>query len=41
MDTYSFIVYITANDIYKDISQDAEIRFDTANYELDDLEEKK
>ena len=41
MDTYSFILYITANDIYKDISQDAEIRFDTSNYELDDLEEKK
>ena len=31
----SFIVYIKADNIYKDIAEDAEIRFDTSNYELD------
>ena len=35
MDTDSFIVYIKANDIYKDIAEDVETRFDTSNYELD------
>ena len=35
MDTYSFIVYIKTNDIYKDIEEDVETRFDTSNYELD------
>ena len=34
MDTESFIVYIKADDIYKDIA-DVETRFDTSNYELD------
>ena len=29
MDTDSFIVYIKTNDIYKDISEDVETRFDT------------
>ena len=33
MDTYSFIVYIKTDDIYKDISEDVETRFDTSNYE--------
>ena len=35
MDTDSFIVYIKTDDIYKDIAEDVEIRFDTSNYELD------
>ena len=35
MGTDSFIVYIKADDIYKDIAEDVETRFDTSNYELD------
>ena len=35
MDTDSFIVYIKANNIYKDIAEDVETRFDTSNYELE------
>ena len=35
MDTNSFIVYIKIDDIYKDIAEDVETRFDTLNYELD------
>ena len=35
MDTDSFIVYIKADDIYKDIAEDVETRFDTSNYELE------
>ena len=35
MDTASFIVYIKTNDIYKDIAEGVETRFDTSNYELD------
>ena len=35
IDTDSFIVYIKADDIYKDTSDDIETRFDTSNYELD------
>ena len=34
MDTGSFIAYIKIDDIYKDTSEDVEIRFDTSNYEL-------
>ena len=29
------IVYIKAEDIYKDIAEAAETRFDTSNYELE------
>ena len=29
-----FIVYIKAEDIYKDIAEDVETKFDTSNYEL-------
>ena len=29
------IVYIKADDIYEDIAEDVETRFDTSNYELD------
>ena len=35
MDTNGFIVYIKTDDIYKDIAEDVETRFDTSNYELD------
>ena len=35
MDTDSFIVYIKRDDIYKDIAEHVETRFDTSNYELD------
>ena len=35
MDTDSFIVYIRTDDIYKDIAEDLETRFDTSNYELE------
>ena len=31
MDTESFIVYIKADDIYKDIVEDVETRFHTSN----------
>ena len=31
----SFIVYIKIDDIYKDIAEDVETRFDNSNYELD------
>ena len=37
MDKDSFIVYIKTDDIYKDIAEDVETRFDTSNYELDRL----
>ena len=32
--THSFIVYIKARYIYKDIAKDVETRLDTSNYEL-------
>ena len=35
MDTDSFIVYIITDDIYQEIAEDDEVRFDTSNYELD------
>ena len=35
MDINSFIVYIKTDDIYKDIAEDVETRFDISNYELD------
>ena len=35
MDTGSFIGYIKADDIYKEIAKDVETRFYTLNYELD------
>ena len=34
MDKDSFIVHIKEDDIYKDILEDVETRFDTSNYEL-------
>ena len=35
MDTESFIVYIKTDNVYKDIAEDVETRFDTSNYELE------
>ena len=35
MDTYSFIVYVKTDDIYKDIAEDVETRFDLSSYEID------
>ena len=35
MDTGSFTVSIKIDDIYKDIAEDVETRFDSLNYELD------
>ena len=34
IDTDIFIVYIKSDDIYKDITEVVETRFDTSNYEL-------
>ena len=34
MDTDSFIIYINTEDIYEDIGDDVEKRFDTSNYEV-------
>ena len=36
MDTGSFIVYVKTDDIYKDIAEGVETRFDTSNYETDE-----
>ena len=33
--TDSFIVYIKTDDVYKDIAEDMETRFDTSNYKSD------
>ena len=42
MDTEKrLIVYLNADDIYKDIIEDVETRFDTSNYELDRALPKK
>ena len=35
MDTDTFVGYIKTDDIYKDIVEDVETRFDAKNYELD------
>ena len=35
MDIDSFIVYIKTKDIYADIAEDVETRFDTSKYELE------
>ena len=35
MDTDSLIVFIKADDIFKDITEDVETRFDTSSYELE------
>ena len=35
LDTDSFTIYVKTNDIYKNIAEDVETRFDTSSYELD------
>ena len=35
MDTDNFIVHVKTDDIYKEIAEDVETRFDTSNFELD------
>ena len=35
MDTDNFFEHIKTGDIYKDIAEDVETKFDTSNYELD------
>ena len=37
MDTDSFIMNIKTNDFYEDIASDGENRFDTSNYEVNNL----
>ena len=37
MDTDSFIIYIKIEDVYEDIADDVEKRFDTSNYECNKL----
>ena len=39
MDTDNSIVHIKIDDIYKEIAEDVETRFDTSNHELDRLKE--
>ena len=34
MDTNSFIIHIKTEEVYKDIADDVEKRFDTSNYEI-------
>ena len=41
MDADNFVVYIKADDIYKDIPQDLETRLDTSNYLLEKPLSKK
>ena len=35
MNTNSFIAHVKTDDIYKDIAEDVEKRFNTSNYEID------
>ena len=35
MDADSFIVSLKTGDIYKDIAEDIELKFDTSNFELE------
>ena len=35
MDIESFTVHVKTNDIYKDVAEDVEARFDTSNFEID------
>ena len=35
MDTDSLIVHVKTDDIYKDIAEDVEKRFDNSNFEID------
>ena len=35
MHTDSFLFHVKTNDIYKDVAEDVETRFDTSNFEID------
>ena len=35
LDTDTFIVHVETGDIYKDIAEDVETKFNTSNYEID------
>ena len=35
MDTDSFIVHVKTDDIFKDIAEDVETRFDSSNFEIE------
>ena len=35
MDTDSFIVHVKTDDVYRDIAEDVETRFDTSHYKID------
>ena len=35
MDKDNFIVHVKTDDIYKDMAEDDETRFDTSNYKID------
>ena len=43
MDTDSYLIYIKTEDVYEDVADDVEKRFDTSNYEVDDsyLQERR
>ena len=41
MDTDSFIIHIKIEDVYEDIANNVEKRFDTANYEIDSKKKSK
>ena len=41
MDTCSFIVHVKTDDIYEDIVEDVETRFDTSDFEIDTLPKGK
>ena len=40
VDTESFIVHVKTDDIYKNIAEDVETRFDTSDFELDRLKNR-
>ena len=35
MDSDSFIIYLKTDDVYKDIAEDVQTKFDISNYEFD------
>ena len=41
MDTDSFFVYVKTDDIYKDIAEDVQTKFDTSHFQIDRLSPKE
>ena len=41
MDTYYFVAPVKTDDIYKDVAGDAESKFDTSNFEIDNCLKEK